>query len=112
MNLDASATILNAVRRGAGLNVDHEDLMVTQGDYQSSCATVLLLDCPATAWCSTARTGSTPAKRVALALTNLIKRQYPGDALRGALSRFSGRGALAHLGRVPVGPYYATPARA
>ena len=45
MNLDASATILNSVQRGNGLDVDYEDLMVTQGDYQSSCATVLLLDC-------------------------------------------------------------------
>src|SRR5688572_27445635 len=75
MNLDASGTILNAVLRtrrdnaarpasssplpasgsplsasgsqlpASGIAVDYEDLMVAQGEYQSSCATVLMLDC-------------------------------------------------------------------
>ena len=52
LNLDASATILNAVlRQRAGgttatsrIDVTYEDLMVAQGEYQSSCATVLMLD--------------------------------------------------------------------
>ena len=106
MNLDASATILNAVRRGAGLDVDHEDLMVTQGDYQSSCATVLLLDC-SHSMVLYGEDRFTPAKRVALALTNLIKHQYPGDALHVVLFHDSAEEVpLAHLGRVRVGPYY------
>ncbi len=106
MNLDASATILNAVRRGAGLDVDHEDLMVTQGDYQSSCATVLLLDC-SHSMVLYGEDRFTPAKRVALALTNLIKHQYPGDALNVVLFHDSAEEVpLAHLGRVRVGPYY------
>ena len=106
MNLDASATILNAVRRGAGLEVDHEDLMVTQGDYQSSCATVLLLDC-SHSMVLYGEDRFTPAKRVAMALTNLIKHQYPGDALHVVLFHDSAEEVpLAHLGRVRVGPYY------
>jgi len=106
MNLDASATILNAVRRGAGLDVDHEDLMVTQGDYQSSCATVLLLDC-SHSMVLYGEDRFTPAKRVALALTNLIKHQYPGDALNVVLFHDSAEEVpLAQLGRVRVGPYY------
>src|SRR5688500_6342537 len=106
MNLDASATILNAVRRGAGLDVDHEDLMVTQGDYQSSCATVLLLDC-SHSMVLYGEDRFTPAKRVALALTNLIKHQYPGDALHVVLFHDSAEEVpLAQLGRVRVGPYY------
>ncbi|HUR21025.1 MAG TPA: VWA domain-containing protein, partial [Vicinamibacterales bacterium] len=49
----------------------------------------------------------TPAKRVALALTNLIKHQYPGDALNVVLFHDSAEEVpLAHLGRVRVGPYY------
>ena len=105
MNLDASATILNAVRRGAGLDVDHEDLMVTQGDYQSSCATVLLLDC-SHSMVLYGEDRFTPAKRVALALTNLIKHQYPGDSLNVVLFHDSAEEVpLAHLGRVRVGPY-------
>src|SRR5207237_8853481 len=52
LNLDASATLLNAVQRQhengestSRIHVTHEDLMVVQGEYQSSCATVLMLDC-------------------------------------------------------------------
>jgi Ca-activated chloride channel family protein len=106
MNLDAAATILNAVQRGAGLDVDYEDLMVTQGDYQSSCATVLLLDC-SHSMVLYGEDRFTPAKRVAMALANMIKHQYPGDALSVVLFHDSAEEVpLAHLGRVRVGPYY------
>lgn len=106
MNLDASATILNSVQRGNGLDVDYEDLMVTQGDYQSSCATVLLLDC-SHSMVLYGEDRFTPAKRVALALTNLIKHQYPGDDLKVVLFHDSAEEVpLAQLGRVRVGPYY------
>jgi Ca-activated chloride channel family protein len=106
MNLDASATILNSVRRGNGLDVDYEDLMVTQGDYQSSCATVLLLDC-SHSMVLYGEDRFTPAKRVALALTNLIRHQYPGDDLKVVLFHDSAEEVpLAQLGRVRVGPYY------
>ncbi len=106
LNLDATATILKAARRGAGLDVDYEDLMVAQGDYQSSCATVLLLDC-SHSMVLYGEDRFTPAKRVALALTTLIKHQYPGDALNVVLFHDSAEEVpLAHLGRVRVGPYY------
>ncbi len=106
MNLDASATIMNSVQRGNGLDVDYEDLMVTQGDYQSSCATVLLLDC-SHSMVLYGEDRFTPAKRVALALTNLIKHQYPGDDLKVVLFHDSAEEVpLAQLGRVRVGPYY------
>ena len=49
LTLDASGTILNAVRRapagGGAIDVQYGDLLVAQGEYQSSCATVLMLDC-------------------------------------------------------------------
>jgi Ca-activated chloride channel family protein len=106
MNLDAAATILNAVRRGAGLDVDYQDLMVTQGDYQSSCATVLMLDC-SHSMILYGEDRFTPAKRVAMALANLIKHQYPGDALNVVLFHDSAEEVpLSGLGRVRVGPYY------
>lgn len=106
MNLDPTETILNSVRRGNGLDVDYEDLMVTQGDYQSSCATVLLLDC-SHSMVLYGEDRFTPAKRVALALTNLIKHQYPGDDLKVVLFHDSAEEVpLAQLGRVRVGPYY------
>jgi Ca-activated chloride channel family protein len=113
LNLDAAATLLNAVQRQheAGeptsrINVTHDDLMVVQGEYQSSCATVLMLDC-SHSMILYGEDRFTPAKRVALALAQLIKNQYPGDALKVVLFHDSAEEIpLAELGRVRVGPYY------
>jgi Ca-activated chloride channel family protein len=110
MNLDASATILNAVmRRGSDplpIEVDYQDLMVAQGEYQSSCATVLMLDC-SHSMILYGEDRFTPAKRVALALANLIRLQYPGDALKVVLFHDSAEEIpLSQLARVKVGPYY------
>ena len=137
MNLDASATILNAVSRqrrrsdpgprrdasdpaplntatdlgqrmihARGIDIEHEDLMVAQGEYQSSCATVLMLDC-SHSMILYGEDRFTPAKRVALALANLIKLQYPGDALKVVLFHDSAEEIpLSQLARVKVGPYY------
>jgi Ca-activated chloride channel family protein len=124
LNLDASGTILNAVlrtrreaggerRQGAdaspaasGIAVDYQDLMVAQGEYQSSCATVLMLDC-SHSMILYGEDRFTPAKRVALALANLIRRQYPGDALKVVLFHDSAEEIpLGQLARSKVGPYY------
>ncbi len=118
MNLDASATILSAVMRagaapgppgsgpGGGIEVDYQDLMVAQGEYQSSCATVLMLDC-SHSMILYGEDRFTPAKRVALALANLIRLQYPGDALKVVLFHDSAEEIpLGQLARVRVGPYY------
>jgi Ca-activated chloride channel family protein len=117
LNLDATSTLLNAVQRearggpgpagsGRRIRVTHEDLMVTQGEYQSSCATVLMLDC-SHSMILYGEDRFTPAKRVALALSQLIRAQYPGDALRVVLFHDSAEEIpLAELGRVRVGPYY------
>ena len=80
--------------------------MVVQGEYQSSCATVLMLDC-SHSMILYGEDRFTPAKRVALALSQLIKLQYPGDALHLVLFHDSAEEVpLAQLGRVRVGPYY------
>jgi Ca-activated chloride channel family protein len=117
LNLDPSSTILSAVRRAlaaghpiacedGSLDVDYEDLMVAQGEYQSSCATVLMLDC-SHSMILYGEDRFTPAKRVALALSNLIRLQYPGDALKLVLFHDSAEEVpLQQLGRVRVGPYY------
>jgi Ca-activated chloride channel homolog len=121
LNLDAAATLLNAATREARARLDvsgrqpgapqrihvtHEDLMVVQGEYQSSCATVLMLDC-SHSMILYGEDRFTPAKRVALALAQLIKNQYPGDALKVVLFHDSAEEIpLAELGRVRVGPYY------
>ena len=113
LNLDAASTLLNAVQRQhergestSRITVTHEDLMVIQGEYQSSCATVLMLDC-SHSMILYGEDRFTPAKRVALALAQLIKTQYPGDALKVVLFHDSAEEIpLAELGRVRVGPYY------
>jgi len=113
LNLDAAATLLNAATRqaraGSGarrLTVTYDDLMVVQGEYQSSCATVLMLDC-SHSMILYGEDRFTPAKKVALALAQLIKTQYPGDALNVVLFHDSAEEIpLAELGRVRVGPYY------
>jgi Ca-activated chloride channel homolog len=113
LNLDAASTLLNAAQRQhehgestSRLTVTHEDLMVVQGEYQSSCATVLMLDC-SHSMILYGEDRFTPAKRVALALAQLIKTQYPGDALKVVLFHDSAEEIpLAELGRVRVGPYY------
>ncbi len=112
LNLDAGATLLSAIAReglprpGDGLAVDYEDLHVTQGEYQSSCATVVMLDC-SHSMILYGEDRFTPAKRVALALANLIRHQYPGDALRVVLFHDSAEEVpVEHLARVRVGPYY------
>jgi Ca-activated chloride channel homolog len=117
LNLDAASTLLKAVQREARdqpaahdgrrrINVTHDDLMVVQGEYQSSCATVLMLDC-SHSMILYGEDRFTPAKRVALALAQLIKTQYPCDALKVVLFHDSAEEIpLAELGRVRVGPYY------
>jgi Ca-activated chloride channel family protein len=112
MNLDASATIMNAVRRTSGttetngIDVDYQDLMVAQGEYQSSCATVLMLDC-SHSMILYGEDRFTPAKRVALALANLVRLQYPGDALKCVLFHDSAEEIpISQLARTRVGPYY------
>ena len=123
LNLDPSSTVMNAVqrihreRRERGdaqqqigvldsIDITYEDLMVSQGEYQSSCATVLMLDC-SHSMILYGEDRFTPAKRVALALANLIRLQYPGDALNVILFHDSAEEIpLRELGRVRVGPYY------
>ncbi len=115
INIDPSGTILNAVQRlhaagGAGteggIDVDYADLMVAQSEYQSSCATVIMLDC-SHSMILYGEDRFTPAKRVALALSHLIRTQYPGDSLHAVLFHDSAEEIpLKQLGRVRVGPYY------
>jgi len=116
MNIDPSSTILNAVQRlhidgsttaaAGGIDIDYVDLMVAQSDYQSSCATVIMLDC-SHSMILYGEDRFTPAKRVALALSHLIRTQYPGDSLHAVLFHDSAEEIpLKQLGRVRVGPYY------
>ena len=109
LNLDISATLMNAVtREGTGLpiNLEYGDLMVYQSEYQSSCATILMLDC-SHSMILYGEDRFTPAKTVALALAHLIRTQFPGDSLQVVLFHDSSQEIpLAKLPSVQVGPYH------
>ncbi|MGA2629093.1 MAG: VWA domain-containing protein [Terriglobia bacterium] len=109
MNLDVNATLLSAIQREGlrvPLDLEYRDLQVRQCEYQSSCATVLMLDC-SHSMILYGEDRFTPAKKVALALTHLIRTQYPGDTLRLVLFHDTAEEMpLSELARARVGPYY------
>ncbi len=109
LNLDITATLSNAIQREGlelPLNIEYRDLQVHQCEYQSSCATVLMLDC-SHSMILYGEDRFTPAKKVAMALSHLIRTQYPGDSLSLVLFHDSAEEVpLSQLARVKVGPYY------
>jgi Ca-activated chloride channel family protein len=110
MNLDVAATLQNALARtgslGIPLDLDYGDLMVHQAEYRSSCATVLMLD-TSHSMILYGEDRFTPAKKVALALTHLIRTQFPGDSLRVVLFHDSAEEIpIARLAHAQVGPYH------
>ena len=109
LNLDITASLSNAIQReglALPLNIEYSDLQVHQCEYQSSCATVLMLDC-SHSMILYGEDRFTPAKKVAMALSHLIRTQYPGDSLSLVLFHDSAEEIpLSQLARVQVGPYY------
>jgi Ca-activated chloride channel family protein len=109
LNLDVNATLSNALQRGElgfPIDIDYPDLMVHQSDYRSSAATVLMLDC-SHSMILYGEDRFTPAKRVALALTHLIRTQFPGDSLHVVLFHDTAEEIpLARLAHAQVGPYH------
>ena len=109
MNLDVSGTLLSAIAREGlkvPLEVDYKDLQIRQSEYQSSCATVVMLDC-SHSMILYGEDRFTPAKKVALALSHLLRTQYPGDSLHLVVFHDSAEQVpVSQLARVRVGPYY------
>jgi uncharacterized protein with von Willebrand factor type A (vWA) domain len=81
-NLNMHETLRNALfRQGGGspIHITEEDLVVYDTEYQTSCATVVLLDMSG----SMTRYGKYgQAKKVAMALQSLIRSRYQGDFLQ------------------------------
>ena len=109
LNLDSTATLTSAIAREGltlPLNIEYDDLRVHQCDFQSTCATVVMLDC-SHSMILYGEDRFTPAKRVAMALSHLIRTQYPGDSLSLVLFHDSAEELpVSQLARVQVGPYY------
>src|SRR3989441_11172743 len=109
INLDVNTTLLSAIQReglSVPLNLEYSDLHVHQCDYQSSCATVVMLDC-SHSMILYGEDRFTPAKKVALALAHLIRTQYPGDSLKLVLFHDGAEELpLGKLATTQVGPYH------
>jgi Ca-activated chloride channel homolog len=117
LNLDITATLSSVFARegldsviageeNSPLNIEYSDLHVHQSDYQSSCATVVLLDC-SHSMILYGEDRFTPAKRVAMALSHLIRTQFPGDTLNLVLFHDTAEEIpVSQLSRVKVGPHY------
>jgi Ca-activated chloride channel family protein len=109
INLDVNTTLMSAIKREGltvPLNLEYGDLHVHQQDYQSSCATVVMLDC-SHSMILYGEDRFTPAKKVALALAHLIRTQYPGDSLKIVLFHDGAEELpLARLATTQVGPHY------
>src|SRR6266536_1126179 len=109
INLDVNTTLLSAIKLeglSVPLNLEYKDLHVYQCDYQSSCATVVMLDC-SHSMILYGEDRFTPAKKVALALGHLIRTQYPGDSLKVVLFHDTAEELpLAKLATTQVGPYH------
>ena len=109
MNLDVSETLFSAFRREGltmPLELEYRDLHVHQSEYQSSCATVVMLDC-SHSMILYGEDRFTPAKKVALALAHLIRTQFPGDSLRCVLFHDTAEEVrMGQLAGLQVGPYH------
>ena len=110
LNIDVNETLKNSLIRTGKIEVpmdlEYSDLMVRQAEYRSSCATVLMLDC-SHSMILYGEDRFTPAKKVALALTHLIRTQFPGDTIKVVLFHDSAEEIpIATLASAQVGPYH------
>ena len=106
--LATNETLANAVRRGGvdEIQIAEEDLAVHETEHASSCATVLLIDV-SHSMILYGEDRITPAKQVALALTELIKTRYPKDSLDVVLfGDEAWQVPLEELPYVGVGPFH------
>ena len=107
-NIDLTSTLTNAFKRGGieEFSLKEEDLEVYETEHMTSCATVLMLDI-SHSMILYGEDRITPAKQVALALSELIAQKYPKDYL--ALVVFGDDAKLMSLNELPflnVGPYH------
>jgi uncharacterized protein with von Willebrand factor type A (vWA) domain len=106
--LDSSRSLQNAFRRGQGseFSLLEEDLEIHETEHLTSCATVVAIDI-SHSMILYGEDRITPAKTVALALTELITTKYPKDHLSVIL--FGDEAEQVFLSEIPyiqAGPYH------
>ncbi len=118
-NIDFTRTLQNAFRRSFrdgggnnenslldGLSMDEEDIEVYETEHTTSCATALLIDI-SHSMILYGEDRITPAKKVAMALAELIRTKFPKDRL--FVITFGDEAKLisdAELPFLEVGPYH------
>jgi uncharacterized protein with von Willebrand factor type A (vWA) domain len=107
-NIDLTSTLSNAFRRDGidDFTLKEEDLEVYETEHQTSCATVLMIDI-SHSMILYGEDRITPAKQVALALSELIMTRFPKDYL--SLITFGDDAELVSINELPfltVGPYH------
>lgn len=107
-NIDFTSTISNAIKREGldNINLKEEDFEVYETEHLTSCATVLMLDI-SHSMILYGEDRITPAKKVALALTELILTKYPKDSLNVLV--FGDKAVeikLEDIPKIAVGPYH------
>jgi len=107
-HLDFRKSLLNSVSRTASLslNMSESDLEVFDTEQTTSCSTVLLIDI-SHSMVLYGEDRITPAKQIALALSELILTKYPKDSLNVVLfGDFAREVAVKNIPYVNVGPYH------
>jgi uncharacterized protein with von Willebrand factor type A (vWA) domain len=109
MSLDSIRTIQNAMKHGdpsLAITITEEDLEVFETEHNSSCATVVMIDI-SHSMILYGEDRITPAKKVALALTELILTKYPKDSIDVLL--FGDEATEVPISEIPyvkVGPFH------
>jgi uncharacterized protein with von Willebrand factor type A (vWA) domain len=107
-NIDLTSTLSNAFRRDGidDFTLKEEDLEVYETEHQTTCATVVMIDI-SHSMILYGEDRITPAKQVALALSELVMTRYPKDYI--ALVTFGDTAQLVSINELPfltVGPYH------
>ncbi len=107
-NIDFTSTLSNAFRRDGieDFTLKEEDLEVYESEHQTSCATILMLDI-SHSMILYGEDRITPAKQVALALSELIMTRFPKDYF--SLITFGDEAQLVSINELPflsVGPFH------
>ena len=107
-HVDYSASLFNSIKRTSDLDLDlnERDLEVFESERTTSCATVLMIDI-SHSMILYGEDRITPAKKVAMAFTELILTKYPKDELSIVLFGDNAKEVqIKDLPYVSVGPYY------
>jgi len=106
--IDYNRSIFNSIVRNCdlSLNLNESDLEVFESEKTTSCATVLMIDI-SHSMILYGEDRITPAKKVAMAFTELILTRYPKDDLSIVLFGDNAKEVkIKDLPYVTVGPYY------